>query len=133
MGKLQKAILQALWDFDRWGSRLYAKPSVRGGMTFGELCAATQPAGVKAGTHKTAVSRAVWSLAERQQPLVEVMALLWVAVTTRDLPADVDRTTFRDYDLSGTWHGGYQPHIRGVRLTSDGEDEAERLRAASAD
>jgi hypothetical protein len=76
LGLLQRAILDTL----RAGSH-YPNPSPLG-MTFGELCQRTRPKRWerKWSTHKNAVSRCIWNLAEREVPLVRVWALLLVPV-----------------------------------------------------
>jgi hypothetical protein len=113
------SILVALLD----GSN-YKKPSALG-MSFGELCERTRPRRVprKWTTHKTAVSRAVWGLAERECPLVKVWAQLLVPVYSRKHPRDVNAEWFKIPDF-GTWFGGPRPRIKLVSLTAAGANEA---------
>jgi hypothetical protein len=95
-------------------------------MSFGELCARTKPRDLERQwtTHKSAVSRAVWGLAEREVPMVRVWALLLVPVYRRNHPTDVDARWFGKHPKFGTWFGGSKPRIKLVALTAAGEEEA---------
>jgi hypothetical protein len=119
-GRLQMAILVALHR----GSN-YEKPSPLG-MSFSELCqhCFTLYRSCKWATHKTAVSRAVWSLAERECPLVKVWAQLLVCVYSRNQPRDVNAQWLAENSDYGTWFGGSKPRIKLVALTAHGAEEA---------
>jgi hypothetical protein len=112
MGKLQKAILAALraWDWE---------PGHEGerGMCFSDLCRATITQGCRPRTHATAVSRAVWNLAERAEPLVEVFALAWLKVTHRKTWIEDNKYLIDEGAAFWGWHGkGGGPRIRCVRV-----------------
>jgi hypothetical protein len=119
---LREAILGTL----REGSN-YPKPSPLG-MTFNELCKRTRPRRWerKWTTHKNAVSRAVWALAEREVPLVRIWALLLVPVYSRNHPIEVNSQWLAANSDFGTWFGGPRPRIKLVALTAAGSAEAER-------
>jgi hypothetical protein len=118
---LREAILGTL----REGSD-YPRPSPLG-MTFGELCKRTRPRRWerKWTTHKNAVSRAIWNLAERDDPLVRVWALLLVPVYSRNHPGEVNSQWLAANSDFGTWFGGSRPRIKLVALTAAGSAEAE--------
>jgi hypothetical protein len=134
MGKLQRAILRVLLEGSRYPGRWDA-------VSFGELCERTRPEGRRPGTHKNAVSRAVWSLTEQGHwtytekggwvGLVEVWTLLWVPVRRQKQPAEVNAQWFRDHAVLGLWYGGRRPRIRRVALTQEGEEWAKLLAAES--
>jgi hypothetical protein len=104
----------------------YPKPS-RHGMSFREICERSKSRDEprKWATHKTAVSRALWGLAEREVPLVRIWAQLLVPVYSRKHPADVNAKWFARHVKHGTWFGGSKPRIKLVALTAHGAAEAE--------
>jgi hypothetical protein len=122
MGKIQKAILLALYEAE--DHTLY----------FRNLCEATKPPGVKYGTHKTAVSRAVWALAEgdygQGEGAVRVWSLLWTDVRSRNQPEEISDAMFavplgKRPIFCAHWYGGRGPIIKKVELTEAGRNLAE--------
>jgi hypothetical protein len=96
-------------------------------MTFGELCRRTKPKRWerKWTTHKNAVSRSLWALAEREEPLVRIWSLLLVPVYSRNHPTEVNAQWLAAHSDYGTWFGGQRPRIKLVALTAAGSAEAE--------
>ncbi len=105
LGKLERRILLALTEHEH--------------LTFGQLTRRTVTSGAKLATHKTAVSRAVWSLNEKE--LVEVWSLVWASGTRKD-DDDATLQTWTQDGRALSWHGGKHPRIREVEITSDGAE-----------
>ena len=118
LGSIQRAILRTLLASDDYCCN------------GGELCDhlhRTQFSGQKFATFKTAFSRAVWSLAEKN--FVDVWALAWMRVNSKE-PYDGGKHGWTYNDMFMWWHGsksGKRPRVREIELANYGLDVAYEL------